>query len=75
MSMSQIVAFMHNLTEAKRQQIINLGEPSQLIEDIDFQMNDEGLIQFTSWYLLRRGYCCENGCKNCPFEKGAEGEA
>ena len=19
-------------------------------------------------YLLHRGYCCENGCRNCPYE-------
>lgn len=19
-------------------------------------------------YLLQRGYCCGNGCKNCPYE-------
>ena len=20
-------------------------------------------------YLLKRGYCCNNGCKNCPYNK------
>lgn len=22
---------------------------------------------FTSWYHLRRGSCCGNGCRNCPY--------
>ncbi len=29
----------------------------------------------TRAYLLRRGYCCENGCRNCPYgfrERGSE---
>lgn len=34
-------------------------------------------------FLLRRGFCCENGCKNCPYgfhetrraSKGQQGES
>lgn len=28
---------------------------------------ENGLWVFTAWYHLRRGYCCGNGCKNCPY--------
>ncbi len=66
-TMSQIVAYMFDLTEERKQQIMALGEPPQLIEDIDFQMNEDGLIVFTPWYLLRRGFCCESACTNCPY--------
>lgn len=24
---------------------------------------------FTADFLLRRGYCCESGCRHCPYEK------
>ena len=24
-------------------------------------------IVFTEAYLLRRGYCCESGCRHCPY--------
>ena len=24
-------------------------------------------IVFTARYHLRRGYCCESGCRHCPF--------
>jgi hypothetical protein len=25
------------------------------------------LMVLTSRYLLRRGYCCEQGCRHCPY--------
>ena len=28
---------------------------------------EEGLMVLTSSYLLKRGYCCENGCRHCPY--------
>jgi hypothetical protein len=33
----------------------------------DFYYSDEGYIIFTGKYLLKRGYCCKNGCKHCPY--------
>ena len=29
-------------------------------------------IVFTARYLLRRGYCCESGCRHCPYTESAE---
>jgi hypothetical protein len=29
---------------------------------------DGGLMVFTAAYHLRRGYCCDSGCRHCPFE-------
>ena len=37
-----------------------------LREGIDFDMED-GLMVLKQSYLLRRGYCCGNGCRNCPY--------
>lgn len=51
-----------------RKKIQDLGIPKKLIESIDYTINRNGLYEFSSWYLLRRGYCCKNGCKNCPYE-------
>ncbi len=28
-----------------------------------------GLMVFTGQYHLRRGYCCGNGCRHCPYSK------
>lgn len=37
------------------------------IEPDDFYKTDEGFIVFTAKYLLKRGYCCQNGCRHCPY--------
>ena len=38
----------------------------------DFYMTTEGFMVFTEAYHLKRGYCCKNGCRHCPygFRKG-----
>jgi hypothetical protein len=33
----------------------------------DFYHSEEGYIVFTEKYHLKKGYCCENGCKHCPY--------
>ncbi|NDF61255.1 MAG: hypothetical protein EB100_09255, partial [Crocinitomicaceae bacterium] len=33
----------------------------------EFYYTKEGYIVFTEKYLLKRGYCCKNGCKHCPY--------
>lgn len=38
-----------------------------LIEKEDFYWDENGLMVFTREYHLKRGYCCKNGCKNCPW--------
>lgn len=40
----------------------------KLDEEDDFYYNPDGLVVFTAEYLLNRGYCCGNGCKNCPYD-------
>ena len=39
----------------------------KLIEGVDYYINEEGFIVLTEVYHLKRGYCCGNGCKHCPF--------
>lgn len=33
----------------------------------DFYLNENGFMVFTEAYHLKRGYCCKNGCKHCPY--------
>ena len=33
----------------------------------DYYFNEDGFLVFTSYYLTKRGKCCKNGCKNCPW--------
>ncbi|GAA4460222.1 hypothetical protein GCM10023093_02500 [Nemorincola caseinilytica] len=37
-------------------------------EGRDYYITGEGLLVFTAHYLAERGYCCGNGCLNCPYE-------
>lgn len=39
-----------------------------LFDDDEFYINDSGLYVFTAEYLLKRGYCCGNGCIHCPYD-------
>jgi hypothetical protein len=44
----------------------------KLIEGVDFTWIELDGIKFrlfTKKFLLERGYCCKNGCKNCPYKK------
>jgi len=40
----------------------------QLTEGKDYTILPDGRLVFTASYLLDRGYCCGNGCLNCPYE-------
>lgn len=39
-----------------------------LREEIDYEIDENGLLVFTAAYLLARGTCCGSGCRNCPFD-------
>ena len=40
----------------------------QLKEGIDYTILPDGRLVFTAKYLLDRGFCCGNGCLNCPYD-------
>ncbi len=44
-------------------------EEEKLIEGKDYYFDEDGLMVLTADYLLRRGYCCENGCRHCPYNR------
>ena len=45
------------------------GTPSgRLIEGEDYY-REGGLIVFTALYHLKRGYCCDSGCRHCPYKE------
>jgi len=39
-------------------------------EQADYYFNEDGLMVFTAAYHLKRGYCCKNKCKHCPWGYG-----
>ena len=44
------------------------GPAAPLVEGEDYDI-ENGLYVFTARFLLRRGFCCDNGCRHCPYPK------
>jgi hypothetical protein len=42
----------------------------QPLQPGDFYYTPEGYLVFTEQYHRRRGFCCGNGCRHCPWRKG-----
>jgi hypothetical protein len=51
------------LIEIRRQR--RLGG-NQLSPD-DYYQDEDGNTVFTAAYHLKRGTCCQNGCRHCPY--------
>ncbi|MEJ6982601.1 DUF5522 domain-containing protein [Pedobacter sp. P351] len=41
-------------------------------EGHDYYFIEGGFIVFTKEYHLKRGFCCKNGCRHCPWNKSGE---
>ena len=39
-----------------------------LIPEEDFYYNKDGNVVLTAIYHLKKGVCCGNGCKHCPYD-------
>ena len=39
-----------------------------LRENIDYTVGKDGNYIFSRTFLLTRGYCCQSGCTNCPYD-------
>jgi hypothetical protein len=37
-----------------------------LVENLDFYL-ENGFVVFTEQFLRKRGYCCQSGCRHCPY--------
>lgn len=47
-------------------------DKKKLVEGVDFTLTEVDGIKFkvfTEKFLLERGFCCNNKCKNCPYKK------
>lgn len=40
----------------------------KFVEDIDFYF-ENGFMVLTEHFLRKRGYCCDNKCRHCPYPK------
>ncbi len=48
-----------------------VGPDERFVEGVDYYFED-GLLVMTAHYLTKRGYCCHNDCRNCPYRDGGE---
>jgi len=46
---------------------LSMFSPKNKLSEGDYYLSDQGYIVFTAQYLQKRGYCCQNGCKHCPY--------
>lgn len=53
--------------EERAERVKRLG-----LEEGDHYFTSEGYIVFTEQYHLKRGYCCESGCRHCPYGYGGK---
>ena len=49
-----------------RKRVASPDNPNSLVEGTDYYF-EGGLMVLTEDYLRRRGYCCKNGCRHCPY--------
>ncbi|MDP4710304.1 MAG: DUF5522 domain-containing protein [Saprospiraceae bacterium] len=42
------------------------SSPQKLEEGRDYYIED-GKFVFTAYFLSSRGYCCNSGCRHCPY--------
>ncbi len=40
---------------------------AQPLQPGDYYLTPEGYMVFTEQYHRRRGFCCGNGCRHCPW--------
>ena len=45
---------------------MNNPHTTPLIEGVDYYL-EAGILVFTAKYHQKRGYCCKNVCRHCPF--------
>jgi hypothetical protein len=48
------------------------SEPQPALEPEDYYFEGPNLV-FTAAYHLKRGYCCNSGCRHCPYGFKAAG--
>ena len=48
--------------DPRTQRLLRLGYDAK-----DFYFTPEGHVVWTEQYHLKRGYCCQSGCRHCPY--------
>jgi hypothetical protein len=56
------------IKKADSKKKLSFMSKEEMVEMEDYYYNEQGYWVFTEQYHLKRGYCCKNRCKHCPYE-------
>ena len=60
------------MKESEEKEISPAGKKEKFVEGIDFYF-ENGFMVLSEHFLKKRGYCCGNNCRHCPYpEKPAK---
>ncbi len=66
-AIAKLALIKNEATEVSAPGNIATNLPPVLVEGEDYYCEGAAIV-FTAHYLLRRGYCCDSGCRHCPYE-------
>lgn len=58
-----------NAPESRPNEVLNQQASFPLLREGQDYYVEGGVMVFTAAYHLSRGYCCDSGCRHCPFEQ------
>lgn len=41
-------------------------------DEQEYTIDENGMVVFTKLFLQKRGFCCNNNCRNCPYTEKQE---
>lgn len=44
-----------------------MSKNEKLKEGLDYYLNENQQMVFTAHFLTKRGFCCQSGCRHCPY--------
>ena len=47
----------------------------KFVEGVDYYFDENSLMVLTGHFLRKRGYCCGNYCRHCPYPKDENAES
>ena len=62
------------MKEIKEKSVKPASKNERFVEGVDFYF-ENGFMVLTAHFLEKRGYCCNNGCRHCPYPKTEKAES
>lgn len=59
---------MDSINTRSKKQTSKKDNQEKFVEGIDYYF-ENGFMVLTEHFLTERGYCCDNGCRHCPYPK------